>query len=868
MKNAIVKNKLGIKVVAVTTCMALTMSTLSGCGNNEIEEVTQETDIQDDNSEILETVLDQQIDHSTDSDVDKEESVYVLADANGHTTEIIVSEWLKNMEGSETLEDISALENIINLKGNESYEKEGDKLIWNANGMDIRYQGTIQKELPVDVKVTYYLENEEISPEELAGKCGNIKIRFDYSNHEQTSINVDGKNENINVPFTVLSAMMLPVDNFTNIEVTNGRVFKEGDTNIVVGLGFPGLKDSLKLDDMDILDEQDIEIPDYVEVTAYAQDFSLDMTMSVVLSDVLSQVSLADDIDLSGVTDSFDELSDASTQLVDGSGELKDGITTLFEKSGEFGDGINALDEGLITYTDGVAELGNGISLLKDGTGTLNSGASQLAAGASSAKSGADQLVAGYEGTAEQPGAVVGAQQLSSGLDQCYKAVQNGLNTGLNQLSLMTGLDVSVLTKEKCSELALAASTNPTQVPVNNAYLSAMANKLISAASVDTLMIEGASLYNELDMEEETENITEDEETGSEEDTDLSEDDGMQINGGSDNETDPVSSDNTSVGTDSSTGDNTQSGSSLDVGNMQGDNNFAGSDSQNTNNSDSGNTQDENSSDTDNMQSGNNYDTDNTQNESSAAGNDQQNTDNSDTGSTKETDGIDPNSIQNEAPSGFFECANTISADEYAAYAASAQAQAAQQAAQFAAIAQIGTLSTSLTSLFDLQTALLQLDAGAGALYSGISQLYAGTVQLQTGLTQLSDGAGTLYGGTQELNSGAEDLQTGADTLTDASVTLLDGSSALISGKGQLIDGIETLEEGAVTLNDGMIQFDEEGISKITEGLGDGAEEFIDRLTAVKDAGNGYTTFTGLSEGKTGSVKFIIKTDAIKSETP
>ncbi len=45
------------------------------------------------------------------------------------------------------------------------------KLTWQADGSDIYYQGTTDKELPVTVKLTYYLDGKEISPEDLAVKA-------------------------------------------------------------------------------------------------------------------------------------------------------------------------------------------------------------------------------------------------------------------------------------------------------------------------------------------------------------------------------------------------------------------------------------------------------------------------------------------------------------------------------------------------------------------------------------------------------------------------------------------------------------------------------------------------------------------------
>ena len=125
-------------------------------------------------------------------DTTKDETVYVISDAKGQSGKVIVEEWLKNRDGAATIEDVSDLEGITNIKGDETFTKDGDKLTWQANGNDIYYEGTTDKEVPVSEKITYFLDGEEIEPEELAGKSGEVTIRFDYENHEKTTIEKDG----------------------------------------------------------------------------------------------------------------------------------------------------------------------------------------------------------------------------------------------------------------------------------------------------------------------------------------------------------------------------------------------------------------------------------------------------------------------------------------------------------------------------------------------------------------------------------------------------------------------------------------------------------------------------------------------------
>ena len=91
-------------------------------------------------------------------EISKDETVYVLAGADGTVQKIIVSDWIKNSLGNATLNDKSELSNVENVKGDETYTMNGDNMrVWDAQGNDIYYQGSIEKELPVNLSVSYTL---------------------------------------------------------------------------------------------------------------------------------------------------------------------------------------------------------------------------------------------------------------------------------------------------------------------------------------------------------------------------------------------------------------------------------------------------------------------------------------------------------------------------------------------------------------------------------------------------------------------------------------------------------------------------------------------------------------------------------------
>jgi putative membrane protein len=313
-----------------------------------------------------------------EKDVDKDETVYVFAKANGDVDNILVNETLKNRDKNDKIEDTTDLKDIVNVKGDETFTQNGNKITWDAAGNEISYQGTTDKQLPVSVKATYYLDGNEISPEELAGKSGKVKIRLDYTSNEKVTKEVNGKEEDISVPFVAVSGMVLG-DNFTNIQVTNGKYLAQGESNIVVGYAVPGLDSGVK----DAAKDLDTEIPDYVEVSADVTDFSLDMTVTMLVNG--SEMDYSGDLDLTDLDDLTEALSSAGNQLATGSGDLSDGATqvsdgagTLADKMGDLTTGAGSLKTGMETLSSSSGDLASGVAVIDQSAQSIANGINTL----------------------------------------------------------------------------------------------------------------------------------------------------------------------------------------------------------------------------------------------------------------------------------------------------------------------------------------------------------------------------------------------------------------------------------------------------------------------------------------------------------
>ena len=275
---------------------------------------------------------------------DKTETVYVDANADGSVKKITVKDWLRRNGDGEII-DFSNLKDIKNTEGDEEYTQNADGTItWEDKGEDISYEGTSNQQLPVTTKVTYYLDGKEIKPEDLAGKSGKVKIRFDYTNNESRTVNIDGKDLEVKVPFLAASMLMLPGDKFKNVKVSGGKVMADQDQSIVIGTAFPGLADSLELKDYEAT--KDIDLKDYVEITADVENFELDFTATAISTCGLSDMKDGDLDDVNDMIDGVKEMTGASDELVDAMGQLSTGAGTLQDYLSQYTSGVSQVDAG------------------------------------------------------------------------------------------------------------------------------------------------------------------------------------------------------------------------------------------------------------------------------------------------------------------------------------------------------------------------------------------------------------------------------------------------------------------------------------------------------------------------------------------
>lgn len=849
------KSKYIVRVVAGVLTIALVGTGIGATAvfaEKNSTAVTAEADSTTGSSKDADDIADKLMDSVSlkDNDADKDESVYLISDANGNVNKTIVVDHLKNKDKKDTLEDASNLSDIENVKGKEKFTQSGDKLTWQAGGKDIYYQGTATEEPPVTQKVTYYLDGKEISPEDLAGKSGKVKIRFDYTNTTSYTETVNGEKQTVSVPFAAITGLVLG-DGFENIEVTNGKAEVSDSSSVVLGYALPGLNDSLGIKDGDL--DGDVNIPEYMEMTADVKNFSMPAAMTFVVN--ASDYVSTDGIDTSDLDDMINDLKDASTQLQDGSktlaegtDTLADGLSTLQSKLGTFASGVGTLQSGLKTYTDGVSTLSGGLNKLNSNVPTLSNGITTLNSSAKSLNDGVALL-----------NATVSAKFTDSEkktlLDQVHSTLESQKSEIEKQAQTTVASQKTAIQKQAQSAVDLQKTDIQKQAQSTVADQKEDIEKKAQAA-VDDQKEQIKSVAAETVKQQETEiknqaaSAVEQEFTSGKTDYITNEakkqlasikpviESGVKAQFVQKMaEKNPAITDYDSAKTFFDQNVGMKDGAAEACVNEQIDtiiNNLAGSVASTA-------------KDASKIAAGEAAYTAASQTAGEAAY----------TGASLAAG-----------------TAAYTAARQTAGEAAYAGASLAATTAAYTGASQAATTAAYTGAVSGAEQATItSAEQTKATVAASINQKKANGYSLVTGMKALADGTQTLYNSVPTLTSGIKQLVDGSNTLVannaqlnSGASQLADGTNQIVSGVDQLTTGSKTLSEGAHTLADGMVQFNEEGINKILDAYNGDLKPFTDKLQAVIDAGEEYQTYSAIADGQTGSVKFIYKLASIDAK--
>ena len=795
----------------------------------------------------------------TSSDADavyKEETVYVNADATGTIDEVTVSNWLKNSGSvSGSLTDASTLKDIKNVKGDETFKASGDTLTWKTDGEDIYYQGTTDQDLPVSVKLTYYLDGKEIKPADLKGKSGHLKIQVDYTNKEKKTVSVDGKQEEVYTPFVMMTGMILPNETFSNVTIDNGKVISDGSKNIVVGFGMPGMKDSLNLDESKT---EDLTIPESLCVEADVTDFTMSSTFTVALTDLLDDIDFDNIVDVDSLQDSLDELEDAALELVSGSNTLADGAGTLADGVNSYTEGADTLNDAIQKYLGSNGELSGSVTEYVNGVNKVVKGVQDYTDGTNALADGVTAYIGGEQQLAEGAAKL---SQLSSGL----KTVQGAIN----QLNAAIDGEGSATEDIQSASKQLAAGTAQLKASLGSQEVQALLGQVENMLTTGNEMIE------------QTEQL----------ETALNDGIAVPVQNIAGNlqslsqQLEQINGQLTSLDETCQNAVNDLNAKIADYNNKVDAAQSAATSSKATINSAISELQ-----------------TKKDQTEDETAKADLQAAIDKLNAASNAADGllglekasevsvslpsIDTTPIQKEmgeiaaSMETFKKTANDLNTqlpemkeklDSITAMKSQLPTEALGQlsasvdqlnAGMQGLNAAIGSFSSNLGTLNEsVQAQFPAAVTGILELNGGFSQLSANNDALLAGANKLKANSSTLVAGVQTLQSGTNQLASGLNTLGSQ---MSSGAAQLSLNSAALREGASTLQSGARELADGMEKFDREGTSKLKSTVEDELGDVLDRFDALTSDDCTYTTFSGKDSGMEGSVKFVIETEAIE----
>ena len=401
------------------------------------------------------SVLGTNVSYAASDNLKKSETIYVTVE-DGKITDQTASVWL-NSDKNIKAKDKSNLKDIKNLETDQEIKTNDGYINWNEKDEDIYYQGKSDQKLPVDVKVTYYLDGKEISSKDLEGKSGHLKIVASSTNNISSQAIIDGKEKKVYSPYAVVTVMSFDSDKVTNIEAADGKIVKDGKNDIVTGLLTPGLRENLtdviKADKLDRFKET-------LEIEMDVTDYKLSEIYAVITNEFFQEdnnLASLDDLNdgIGELESNIDKLVDAGDKLNDGGQQLNDGLGKFADGSEKLSDGstklVNSYEKFANVFKDLPAktqEISGAVTKLNQGGSSLNAGIGQYTEAVSQINANMDKLNRGANDLDQ------GAGKLDAGLGELSEATgmlrektsaisgtEGIANLGKSLVDLQTGLD-------------------------------------------------------------------------------------------------------------------------------------------------------------------------------------------------------------------------------------------------------------------------------------------------------------------------------------------------------------------------------------------------------------------------------------------
>lgn len=295
----------------------------------------------------------------------KNETVYSKIDTNGNVIKTTVTDKLINDNKLDTITDLTDLDKIINLSNNNTFNKDNNQITWNTSGNNLTYQGISNKELPISINISYKLDGNSITVDDLLGKSGHVDITLKYTNNEKNLVYVNGTNTYLYTPFIVTMGTIIKDTDATNLKITNGKIINNGLSNILVGISAPGLYESLNMYELKDLDT--------ITISYDTTSFNLPTIYNVATSKLLEDNDLSIFNKLNTLTsastslkENIDALTEGSNKLLESSITLNNGTSQIYQNLSYVNQKLKEINEGAINLDNGLNDIINTLNKVKE----------------------------------------------------------------------------------------------------------------------------------------------------------------------------------------------------------------------------------------------------------------------------------------------------------------------------------------------------------------------------------------------------------------------------------------------------------------------------------------------------------------------
>ena len=330
-----------------------------------------------------ESVVDPEIvENIDDGMMKKDQTVYVVLNSDGTVGKKIIMNRLFDYVGN-MLRDTGEYSNIKAISQNIEPEINGNQITWNLlnDDKDFYYEGEVTNELPIQLRIKYYLDGEEIEAGKLAGSTGELKINIVVKQNGEA----DYMHTN-----AYLTQIQLPLD-LKKVRVQDAPKAMQIVTGTTTTISYSIMPDS-DADHTLTLDVKNFEM-DAIQVSLISYD-PMDEDQYKELTDGLLEMEDG----TNELNKGTGKLRDGLVKLVDAVKELADGLFKLADGGDELQDGMNKYYEGLLEYRKGMDKLADGLGEASNGLGALYSQSSELVSGYSRLYNGLSQLQQGFAG--------------------------------------------------------------------------------------------------------------------------------------------------------------------------------------------------------------------------------------------------------------------------------------------------------------------------------------------------------------------------------------------------------------------------------------------------------------------------------------